>query len=316
MIMSERRQQVVSIGECMVELARDRDGRYGLGYGGDTFNTAIYLARAGVRVAYATLLGDDPYSAAILDLARGEDVATDLIERREGRNAGLYLIETSPAGERTFHYWRDRAPARELFDGDSGARVAEAMGRADIIYLSGVTLSLYPPPALDRLAAALGRARQQGARVAMDGNYRPRGWDRDNARARTTFERFWRLADVALPSLEDEALLWGDDKVGSILRRLEGLGVGEIVIKCAGAPAVCSRNGQVIEVPVTRAVAALDSTAAGDSFNAAYLAASLAGASQRAAAEAGHRLAGVVIGHRGAIVPRAATARVLSDLTR
>src|SRR5215470_9777672 len=73
------RTRVVSIGEVMIELARGGDGRFGLGCGGDTFNTAVYLARAGVNVAYATALGDDPYSEGILALAKAETVATDLV---------------------------------------------------------------------------------------------------------------------------------------------------------------------------------------------------------------------------------------------
>lgn len=63
----------------MVELARGTDRRFGLSYGGDTFNTAVYLARAGIDVSYATALGDDPYSAGLIALARRETVGTDLI---------------------------------------------------------------------------------------------------------------------------------------------------------------------------------------------------------------------------------------------
>ncbi len=128
---------IISIGECMVELARNADGRYGLSYGGDTFNTAVYMARAGLDVSYATRLGDDPYSDGILALAASENVGTSLIGRAKGRNAGLYLIETSPTGERSFHYWRDRAPARDLFDAPNGDAVVTAMTRARLVYLSG-----------------------------------------------------------------------------------------------------------------------------------------------------------------------------------
>ena len=229
--MSVDRGPVVSIGECMVELARGADGRFGLSYGGDTFNTAVYLARCGVPVAYATLLGDEPYSAGIIELARREGIATGLIGSRAGRSAGLYLIETTPAGERTFHYWRDRAPARELFDGARSAAVEAAMARARLVYFSGITLSLYAAPALDRLAAALAAARASGVWIVMDGNFRPRGWAGDLARARATFERFWRLADIALPTFEDEAMLWGDAGVAATLARFRGFGVTEIALK-------------------------------------------------------------------------------------
>ena len=185
--------RVICIGECMVELARGDDGRFGLGFGGDTYNTAIYLKRAGVSVAYATLVGDDPYSQGIIDLARTEGIAVDLIGSVPERNAGLYLIETR-AGERTFHYWRDRSPARELFDGDHAVRVVSAMKSARLIYLSGITLSLYDAHGLDALFVALVDARARGVRIVIDGNYRPRSWRSsadDVVRARSVFERFF-----------------------------------------------------------------------------------------------------------------------------
>lgn len=310
--MAAIRRTVVSLGECMVELARDPDGRYTMRFGGDTFNTAVYLARSGVDVSYATLLGDDPYSARMLDLARDEGIATDLIERHAGRNAGLYLIETSDMGERTFHYWRDRSPARDLFDGAEADRVAEAMCGARLVYFSGVTLSLYSPSALTRFANALVAARSAGALIAMDGNYRPRGWGGDTDRARGAFERFWRLSDIALPSVEDGELLWGDGDADTFARRLEGFGVPEIVIKAGEAPAVCAGKAGTARVPVPRPVTAIDTTAAGDSFNAAYLAARLEGCDREASVLAGHSLAGIVVSHRGAVVPRAATDGLLS----
>ncbi len=298
------KKRVVSIGECMVELARGPDGRFALGFGGDTYNTAVYLARLGVPTAYATRLGDDPYSAAIIAAAGAEGVATDLIECAVGRNAGLYVIETTAAGERSFHYWRDRAPARELFHGPQALTVAAAMNDAALVYLSGITLSLYDDAGLDALAAALTAARTCGARVAIDGNFRPRGWGGDLARARATFERFFRLADLALPTFEDEQMLWGDAAPEATLARLHGWGIGELALKRgADGARVVGADGSAIDVPCPRAVVAIDTTAAGDSFNAAYLAARLADAPPVDAARAGHALAGCVIQHRGAIIP-------------
>src|SRR5262245_47530583 len=105
--MSEQRTRVVAVGEVMIEMARGSDGRFGMACGGDTFNTAVYLARAGVDLSYATAIGDDPYSEGITSLAAAEGVKTDLILRVPGRQPGLYLIETDPKGERRFYYWRD-----------------------------------------------------------------------------------------------------------------------------------------------------------------------------------------------------------------
>ena len=125
--MSEQKTRVVAIGEVMVEMARGNDGRFGMACGGDTFNTAVYLARAGIDVAYATALGDDPYSDGIVAMAAAEGVKTDLMLRVPGRLPGLYMIETDDKGERRFRYWRDEAPARELFELPDWNRVAESM---------------------------------------------------------------------------------------------------------------------------------------------------------------------------------------------
>jgi 2-dehydro-3-deoxygluconokinase len=304
-----RLRPVLSIGECMVELARGDDGRFDLACGGDTFNMAVYLARAGCQVDYGTALGDDPYSSRIIAAARSEGVGTGLIEIMRDRSAGLYLIETNAAGERTFHYWRDQSPARDLFEPGHGGTIVRAMSEAGVVLFSGITLSLYSARGLDRFADALVMARARGARIVMDGNYRPRGWRGDLERARTTFDRFWRLADLALPTLEDEAMLWGTPTPSGVIERLRGLGVREIVVKLGEDGAFAAEDAAMspFHVPVPSKVTAVDTSAAGDSFNAAYLAQRLKGANVNDAVIAGHRLAGIVVQHRGAIAPREAT---------
>ena len=192
--------QAVSVGEVMVELARGPDGRFALGYGGDTFNTAVYLARLGVDTAYATALGEDRYSDGIIARAADEGVSTELVLREPGRVPGLYLIETDKKGERTFHYWRDTSPARELFELPGWERVAEAIVTADLVYFSGITLSLYSNAGIGRLLATLEYARQRGAKIAFDSNYRPaRLEERRGAGARRVRRgadaRRYRIAD-------------------------------------------------------------------------------------------------------------------------
>src|SRR5262252_9098456 len=141
--MTEKARRVVAIGEVMVELVRGTDGRYSLSFGGDTFNTAIYLARAGIPVVYATALGDDPYSDGALAFAAAEGVASDLVLRVPGRMPGLTLIESESAGDRRLSYWGEGAPARELFELPEWGRIAENLLTAGLVYFSGITLSLY-----------------------------------------------------------------------------------------------------------------------------------------------------------------------------
>lgn len=306
--MTDTKPAIVCVGEVMIELLRGSDGRLALSCGGDTFNTAVYLARAGLPVSYASALGDDPYSDRILAMAAAEGVAADLVLRVPGRLPGLYIVEPEAAGERRFFYWRDASPARDLFELADWARVAEGLLAAKLIYFSGITLSLYSNTAIGRFLAVVEMARQQGAKVAFDGNFRPRGWRGDLSRTRTVFMEALKRVDVALPTFDDEAILWGDPSPEATVDRLQAFGIAEIVVKNGPNSALVASAGGREFVPVPEVVSPVDTTAAGDSFNAGYLAARLGGTAPAASAAAAHRLAAEKVRHGGAIMPRATVA--------
>ncbi len=302
--MSESAKRAICIGEAIVELARGGDGRFALASAGDTFNTAIYLARAGITTAFASALGDDPYSDAIVSLAKAEGIATDLLLRAPGRLPALALVDADIKGERRTHYWRDAAPAGELFELPQWSRIAESLLSARLIYFSGITLSLYSNAGLGRFLAAVELARGSGAKIAFDGNFRPQAWHGDLTRTRTVFAEALKRVDIALPAYDDEAVLWGDPSPEATIERLQAFGVNEIVVKNGPNSALVASPGERDAVPVPEVVVPVDPTAAGDGFNAGYLAARLFGRNPIEAATAAHKLAGQVIRHRGAIVPR------------
>ena len=295
--------KVACIGECMVELKQAGNGLLSRGFGGDTLNTAVYLARLGVGVDYITALGDDFLSDEMIAGWAAERVGTERVARVPGKLPGLYIIQTDDKGERRFLYWRDSAAARSLMDLPQTPEILDALADYDVVYLSAITLSLYGADGRARLFGALRRAREKGARFAFDTNFRARGWpDLDVARA--VFQEAFATADIVLASTEDLLPLYPAMTSEALLARVPG---AEVVLKLS-EPAIILRlegspypiKAKPVEAPV------VDTTAAGDSFAAAYLAARLVGADPLEAARAGHRLAGVVVCHPGAIIPRAA----------
>jgi 2-dehydro-3-deoxygluconokinase len=306
--MTEDKAGAICVGEVSIELRRGGDGRFALATGGDTFNTAIYLARAGLEVAFATAIGDDPYSDSILALAAAEGLSSNLMLRVPGRLPSLCLIENGRNGERGAHYWREGAPVAELFELPDWMRIAENLVTAKLIYFSGITLSLFSATGVGRLLAVLEVARQQGAKVAFDGNFRPHGWKGDLARTRTVFIETLKRTDIALPTYDDEAVLWGDPSPEATAARLQAFGIGEIVVKNGPNSALVAASGGQEFIPVPEVVVPVDTTAAGDGFNAGYLAARLSGDTPAQAASAAHRLAANVIRHPGALMPRVAAA--------
>lgn len=301
--------RVAAIGECMIELSPRNHNQYHLAYGGDTLNTAIYLARLGLSVDYFTALGDDRFSTQMLDFWQAEGVGTGHVIRLPGRLPGLYLIETDPKGERQFYYWRQNAPARELFALPETAKIIDALVTYDLIYLSGITLSLYGEAGRAVLIDGLIRARKHGGKVVFDSNYRPRGWSSPHE-ARHAMADILPFVDIALMGMDDEHLLYGAKDPNDIVRRLSAFGIDEIVIKQAGEGATVAGHDFMIQVPVETVQNPVDTTGAGDSFNAAYLSAYIRGINAEEAVKAGNLLAAEVILHPGAIIPLEAMPKI------
>jgi 2-dehydro-3-deoxygluconokinase len=292
--------RVACIGECMIELREMADGRLSRGYGGDTLNTAVYLARLGVPVDYVTALGDDRWSDEMIAGWREEGVGTSLVARLPSRLPGLYVIQTDNKGERRFSYWRDRAPARDVFAPSRSEALNRALCSYDVLYLSGISLSLYGEDGRGRLFDIIDGARSQGRRFASDTNFRPRGW-LDRTAAKSAYLAAFARAEILLASTEDLELLFED----GVNEFLTCTNPAERVLKLV-EPA-CRVIGHGVDLVVhAQPVAPVDTTAAGDSFAAAYLAARLAGLSLEDAARAGHRLAGTVVCHPGAVIPLSA----------
>jgi 2-dehydro-3-deoxygluconokinase len=268
----------------------------------------VELARAGANTAFASALGDDPFSDAIVSLAAAEGIASDLILRASGRLLGHALVDADGKGGRRTHYWREAAPANELFELPQWSRVAQSLLEARLIYFSGITLSLYSNIGLGRVLAAVELARSGGAKIVFDGNFRPDAWRGDLTRARTVFAEALKRVDIALPAYDDEAVLWGDPSPEATIERLQAFGVAEIAVKNGPNSALVAASGTRDAVPVPEVVTPVDPTAAGDGFDAGYLAARLSGSGPIEAAGAAHKLAGQVIRHRGSIVPRAGAA--------
>ncbi|WP_185202871.1 sugar kinase [Glaciihabitans sp. INWT7] len=289
----------------MVEFTQNPDATFRMGFAGDTYNTAVYLHRAahgGAEVHYVTATGDDWLSETQLTAMRSEGLIVDAL-RIANASPSLYLVSTDKVGERTFTYYREASPVRRLFLDVPLPSADSFFASFDMVYFSAITLQMLAPQAREFLWDALGAARASGTTVAFDSNYRARGWA-NVTEAVQAVDRSIAVTDIALPSLSDEQMLHCGSTGQSVIDRYRQGGVREVVVKDGAGDCLVYAHGSTHHFPTTLQAHPVDTTGAGDSFNAAYLLGRILGHSVEKSVGKAHRLAGRVIQHPGAIISR------------
>jgi 2-dehydro-3-deoxygluconokinase len=296
--------RIALIGECMIELQHRADGSLQQSFGGDTLNAAVYLRRElgePSTVDYVTALGDDSFSDAMCKHWAEEGLGLGMVQRLPGRLPGLYCIQTDANGERKFLYWRNEAAVRDCFTTPAAEPILAALAAYDVVYFSGITLAVLGEVGRGRLLETLIETRQRGGRVVFDNNYRPRLWASVDA-ARAAYQRVLAEVDIALLTEDDERALFGYEDSEQVFAAYPA--IAEVVLKRGADACLIRCEGDRFEVPALVVEKVVDTTAAGESFSAAYLASRLKGGSPQDAALAGHRLASRVIQVPGALIPR------------
>ncbi|ENM5768012.1 sugar kinase [Vibrio mimicus] len=317
-------KHIAIMGECMIELNGKPFGSMHQTFGGDTLNAAVYLRRGceantnpdEIKVSYVTALGTDPISSDMLSRWEEEGVATELVLRDPTRTPGLYLIQLDDQGERTFLYWRNQSAARYLLQHPDFGQIKQVLNQVDMVFLSGITLAILPVEDRIALLNLLVELKAKGVEIAFDSNFRPALWPQDdNHTVKEIYQVMYQLTDVALVTFDDEQLIWGDSTPEQTIQRLTALGVQKCIVKL-GAEGCLIQDSSASTfapqaVPTQPVEQVVDTTSAGDSFNGGFLSAYLAGADLATACQRGNTLAGTVIQHRGAIIPKEFTQSAL-----
>lgn len=307
--------KVAAIGECMIELSgcvdAAGDPAAGLpatdihfGCAGDTYNTLVYLRRLlparAYQAAYISAVGTDPLSERMIAEMEKAKLVTKLVQRISDRLPGMYWIVNDNAGEREFLYWRSTSAARKVLANRHGARVLKYLNRGDWLFLSGISFAILTPRDRRRLVELIDGLRAKGVRIAYDANYRPRLWKSVGDAREVQLSLLGRV-DTYMSTAQEETAIFGDADLAETVTRLSKSHVPEWIIRISPGVVHASSTGEVI-IPPIDAQLVLDTTGAGDAFDAAYLAARLQGADQGAAVAAGEALAALVVQHQGAIL--------------
>ncbi len=296
---------LLAIGEPLMEFAEIvQEGKrlYLQGHGGDTSNVAVAAARSGAKVAYFTLIGDDAFGQAFLDLWDREGIEHASVRVVNGQRTGIYFITYDDAGH-LFSYYRAGSAATLMRPADLPAN---EIARARVLHVSGISQAI-SESAADTVFAAMRYARQTGGLVCYDTNLRLALWPLDRARA--TIHAAVAMSDVARPGLDDARQLTGLDTPDEIASFYLGLGPKIVAITLGKDGVLVATPGERHVLP-TRRVEAVDASGAGDTFGGAFLAEWLRTQNPFAASAYGNAAAALkTLGH-GAVAPMPTRERV------
>jgi 2-dehydro-3-deoxygluconokinase len=295
----ERPRDLVSLGECLVEMTRRPDGPYQPSIAGDVFNTLFYASRLGLRCGLVTAVGDDLFTPMLIERIDDEGIDLAHVQRLAARRNGLYFIEHDAWGERAFHYWRDNSAATETLLHADIARTAAYIHDTHFLLITGVSLAVMKSP--ERLRDLLERVDGRTT-IVLDGNYRPRLW-KGALEYQFRIETILPFVDVFLPSREDLELAWRGRDVIEPLRDAAEAGVRTIIMKDAARGCSILVDGELVSIAPLEGVHVVDTTGAGDAFDAGVIAGLLRGASLEESCELGQRVAMRALMVPGAIDP-------------
>lgn len=267
MAVTARQPDVIALGEPMMEFNQNdpaEPSRYLAGAGGDTSNVAIAAARQGADAGYLTALGADVFGDQFVDLWRAENVDCNHVKRDRAAHTAIYFVTHTARGH-AFSYFRAGSAASRMTPTDLPE---DYIAGAKVLHLSAISqaISASARATVDR---AISIARDNGVRVSYDTNLRLQLWDL--AEARSVIHETIARADVALPGLEDSAKLTGIDDPDRIVDAYRDFGAEVVVLKCGAAGALVAAGTERASIPGF-AVDAVDATAAGDTFDGAFLA--------------------------------------------
>jgi 2-dehydro-3-deoxygluconokinase len=257
---------ILCFGEALGEFNQTipREPTYLFGFGGDTSNCAIAAARSGASVGVIGAVGDDMFGRAFMDLWRAEGIDTSAMRMPPQSETGIYFITHGPDGHE-FAYRRAGSAAARFTSADLPVT---AIRTAKILHVSGISQAI-SPSASAAVRLAIAEARAAGVTVSYDTNLRLRLWPLE--RARDVTNEAMRLADIALPGLDDARQLTGRDTPDAIADfYLEG--GSKIVALTLGKDGALIATREERRIIPSIPVGAVDATGAGDCFDGAFLA--------------------------------------------
>ena len=268
--------QVVGIGEVLIDFIATEPVPYTEAthfmkcFGGAPMNTLVGIARLGISSGAITAVGGDPFGEFLINELKRNGVDTSRVVVKERTRTTIAFVANEPlTGERTFVFYR-----KPWVRGTSDSSLTpedidyEYISKAKILHVSGFSLSQNPSRRAS--LSAVRRARKSGVKISFDPTLRSDVWNSENT-LRRTYSKMLKLSDIATFSREEAEFILETSDPKKAAEKALRCGVGIVGIKLGSEGAyVKTKEGIDVSAPAFK-VKAVDTTGAGDGWNAALI---------------------------------------------
>ncbi|EHN8758294.1 MAG: aminoimidazole riboside kinase [Enterobacter asburiae] len=251
------------LGDAVVDLLPDGEGRLLQCPGGAPANVAVGIARLGGQSAFIGRVGDDPFGRFMAKTLADEKVDVKSMRLDPAHRTSTVVVDLDDQGERSFTFMV--RPSADLFLESADLPTFSA---GEWLHVCSIALSA--EPSRSATFEAMAAIREAGGYVSFDPNIRPDLWPDENA-LRRCLEQALQSADVVKLSVEELAFLTGNVEVNVGLDALMARCPARLVLVTQGKEGVIAwHDGAVKHYPATP-VECVDTTGAGDAFVAGLL---------------------------------------------
>ena len=291
---------VCSIGEAMIEISNIKNSLYNQSFAGDTLNFCNYLDKKKLNAFFLSAIGKSEINQSLLDFVKSKNISTKYIKQINQFEIGLYLIKNKDNGEKQFFYWRDESAAKQYFNNIDFLNLYKELKNFDYIYFSGITLSIIHVSKLNNFIKLLKLLKSKKIKIVFDFNIRPSRWNKKNLNI--FLDSVLKFVDICFLSGEDMNYWKNKNNIKSY---------EQIVRKYKLKHSIFRKNAKFTYVFLnkTRYVfknkllkTVVDTSGAGDGFNAAYLSNFIVNNDPVLALKAGSSLGSKIVMKKGAIV--------------
>ena len=291
---------VCSIGEAMIEISNIKNSFYNQSFAGDTLNFCNYLDKKKLNAFFLSAIGKSEINQSLLDFVKSKNISTKYIKQINQFEVGLYLIKNKDNGEKQFFYWRDESAAKQYFNNIDFLNLYKELKNFDYIYFSGITLSIIHISKLNNFIKLLKLLKRKKIKIVFDFNIRPSRWNKKNLNI--FLDSVLKFVDICFLSGEDMNYWKNKNNIKSY---------EQIVRKYKLKHSIFRKNAKFTYVFLnkTRYVfknkllkRVVDTSGAGDGFNAAYLSNFIVNNDPVLALKAGSSLGSKIVMKKGAIV--------------